>query len=62
MRHEEFMRNKAHEEDHPVLILPNEDGCLLVIGSQRAQKDMTPKQMVQLATLLLDRVKLRMEK
>ena len=60
MRHEEYMLKRA-EEDHPVLIVPNDAGCLLVIGTRQAQKDLTPKQMVHLAYLLLQRATVRMD-
>jgi|5B_taG_2_1085324.scaffolds.fasta_scaffold321103_1 hypothetical protein len=61
MRHEEYMLKRAEEEDHPVLIVPNDAGCLLVIGTRQAQKDLTPKQMVHLASLLLQRATVRMD-
>lgn len=45
---------------HPLLIVPNDEGCLVVVGDQQYQKTMSKKQMVQLASLLLTRASNRM--
>jgi|GEM_PF-2619480 len=35
----------AERPEHPLLVVPNGEGCLLVIGTNQAQKTMTPHQM-----------------
>ena len=34
---------------HPTLIIPNDEGCLLVIGQRQVQLNMSKKQMFQKA-------------
>ena len=36
-------------EPHPVLIIPNDEGCLLVIGQRQVQLNMSKKQMFEKA-------------
>jgi len=39
------MKSPSSLPEHPLLIIPNSEGCLLVIGTNQAQKQMTPRQM-----------------
>ncbi len=42
-----------NNDDHPVLIIPNEDGAMLVIGLNQAQKYMTSRQMFEMGMRFL---------
>lgn len=42
-----------NNDDHPVLIIPNEDGAMLVIGLNQAQKHMTKRQMFEMGMRFL---------
>ena len=33
--------------EHPLLVIPNEQGCLIVIGTVQAQKEMSRQQMFE---------------
>jgi len=37
----------AERPEHPLLVVPNDEGCLLVIGTNQAQMHMTQKQMFE---------------
>jgi len=37
----------AERPDHPLLVIPNDEGCLIVIGTNQAQMQMTQKQMFE---------------
>ncbi len=52
---------KKPEDVHPILCIPNPDGVLLVIGSNQAQKEMTPKQQAQLGLELIGKALKRLD-
>lgn len=37
----------AERPEHPLLVIPNDQGCLLVIGTNQAQKTMSKKEMFE---------------
>jgi hypothetical protein len=37
----------AERPEHPLLVIPNDQGCLLVIGTNQAQKIMSKKEMFE---------------
>jgi len=37
----------AERPAHPLLVIPNDEGCLIVIGTNQAQMQMTQKQMFE---------------
>ena len=42
-----FHFNIDNKSDHPLLVVPNDEGCLIVIGTNQAQMQMTQKQMFE---------------
>jgi len=45
----------SERPEHPLLIIPNSEGCLLVIGTNQAQKQMEPRQLYQMGLEFLRR-------
>jgi len=37
----------AERPEHPLLVIPNDEGCLLVIGTNQAQKVMSKREMFE---------------
>jgi hypothetical protein len=47
--------SRNERQEHPLLIIPNNEGCLLVIGDKEAQINMTPREMYAKAMEFLKR-------
>jgi hypothetical protein len=41
-----FLSN-SEQKEHPLLVIPNDEGCLVVVGTVEAQILMTKKQMFE---------------
>jgi len=37
----------AERPEHPLLVIPNDEGCLVVIGTNQAQKVMSKREMFE---------------
>jgi hypothetical protein len=56
-----YLSSVSEDKQHPLLIIPNDEGCLIVLGANQAQKDMSPKQMCELAANLIQRASRRLK-
>lgn len=62
LRDESFMDdwiNKPDEDGHPVLVVPHDDGVLLVIGSIQEKKFLEAQQQIELGLELIKRANRR---
>ena len=50
---------KPDEDRHPVLVVPHDDGVLLVVGSIQQKKFMEARQMIELGLRIIERAKRR---
>ena len=51
--------NKPDEDGHPVLVVPHDDGVLLVIGSIQEKKFLEAQQQIELGLELIKRANRR---